>query len=279
LSGFYVRPASHGFTATSTETPGSDLARPFYNLNTGAESSEIIGRPGVASGFVNVTTKTNLFGTELNARYKYWQGGSNRLDLLAGVRYLYLDERLTINEQSRGLAGAGAFAGIERALNDDFHTKNRFYGGQVGAIFEHVEGRWTFDLKAKVAVGVTRQQADVNGAITPLSGGGTPDLPGGLLALNSNIGTYNRQKLSVVPEIGFNVGYDVTNNLRVYAGYSVLYWTGVSRPGQQIDRVLDVNRIPDFPAGPATSTIRPVNPRGTENLWAQGVNFGLIYKW
>src|SRR5206468_2611999 len=110
--------SSHGFTATSTEAPGSDLARPFYNLNTGAESSEIIGRPGVASGFVNVTTKTNMYGGELNGRYKYWQGANNRLDLLAGVRYLYLDERLTVNESSRGLAGAGAFAGIERALTD-----------------------------------------------------------------------------------------------------------------------------------------------------------------
>jgi hypothetical protein len=279
LSGFYVRPSSHGFTATSDEVASSDLARPFYDLNRGLESSEIIGRPGVAAGFVNVTTKTNLYGGELNGRYKYWQGENNRLDLLAGVRYLYLDERLTITESSRGLAGAGAFAGIERGLTDDFHTKNRFFGGQIGAIFEHVEGRWTFDVRGKLAIGVTRQTAEINGSITPISGGTTPDLPGGLLALNSNIGTYNHTKVSVVPEIGVNVGYDITSHLRVFAGYSILYWTGVSRPGQQIDRVLDVNRIPDFPVAPGTSTIRPVNPRGTENLWAQGVNFGLIYRW
>jgi hypothetical protein len=279
LTGFAVRPSSHGFTASSTEVASSDLARPFYNLNTGAESSEIIGRPGVAQGFVNVTTKSNLYGGELNARYRYWQGACNRLDFIAGVRYLHLDEQLTITESSRGLAGAGAFAGIERFLQDDFRTKNRFLGGQVGAIFEHVEGRWTLGLTTKVAVGYTRQTADISGAVTPLAGGTPPDLPGGLLALNSNIGTYSRQKVSIVPEVGVNVGYDVTNHLRVFAGYSILYWTGVSRPGQQIDRVLDVNRIPDFPAAPATSTIRPVNPRGTENLWAQGVNFGIIYRW
>jgi hypothetical protein len=149
----------------------------------------------------------------------------------------------------------------------------------VGAIFETVRGRWTFDVRGKVALGYTRQQAKVTGNISPLSGGGLPDLPGGLLALNSNIGTYSQRQVSVVPEFGLNVGYDVTSRLRVFGGYSFLYWTNVSRPGQQVDRVLDVNRIPDFPAAPATSTIRPVNPRGSENLWAQGVNFGLMYRW
>ena len=279
LSGFYVRPTSDQFTATSGDVPNDDLARPFYDLNRGIESSEIIGRPGVAAGFVSVTTTSTFYGAELNGRYKYWQGANNRLDLIGGIRYLYLDEQLSISEQSRGLAGAGPFAGFDRFLTDDYRTENRFLGAQVGAIFEHVRGRWTFDLRAKVALGYTRQRAEITGNISPLSGGGLPDLPGGLLALNSNIGTYSQRQMSIVPEVGFNVGYDVSSRLRVYAGYSILYWTNVSRPGQQIDRVLDVNRIPDFPAAPATSTIRPVNPRGSENLWAQGVNFGLIYRW
>ena len=278
-SAFYTRPASHGFTASSASYPNNDLARPFFSLNNGVESSEIIGRPGVASGYVNVNTKSNLYGAELNGRYKWWQGTNNRIDLIGGFRYLHLDERLTISEQSEGLAGAGAFAGVARSLTDDFQTKNRFLGVQVGSIFEHVEGRWTFDLRSKVAVGVTRHTTDINGSIATVSGGAPPSLPGGLLALNSNIGSTSKQKLGVVPEIGLNVGYDLTSHWRVTAGYSVLYWTGVSRPGQQIDRVLDENRIPDFGPAKATSTIRPVNSGSTENLWAQGVNFGLIYKW
>ncbi|HEX3152463.1 MAG TPA: BBP7 family outer membrane beta-barrel protein [Gemmataceae bacterium] len=276
---FYIRPSSHGFTATSAETPSADLARPFFSLNQGVESSEIIGRPGVASGYVNITTKSNFYGAEINGRNKYWQDGNNRIDLLGGVRYLHLDEQLIINESSKGLAGAGTLAGVERSLTDSFQTKNRFLGVQVGAIFEHVEGPWKFDLRAKLAAGMTRETTDIQGAIVPIAGGSPPNLPGGLLALNSNIGSATRQKFGLVPEIGINVSYDVTSHLQVFGGYSFLYWTGVNRPGPQIDRVLDESRIPDFKPTKATTTIRPINPGASESLWAQGVNFGLIYKW
>ncbi len=279
LSAFYVRPTTHRFTALSGAYPDLDLARPFFSVNRGIESSEIVGRPGVASGFVQIDEKSNFYGAELNARTHYWDGCNNKLDLIGGLRFLYLDERLTITEQATGLAGAGALAGVASTATDQFHTKNRFYGAQVGAIFTHVEGPWTFDLKAKVAAGVTRSIVDINGSAAVTSGGPTPTLPGGLLALNSNIGSQSHQHFSVVPEVGLNVGYDLNQHWRVFAGYSILYWTGVTRPGKQIDRVLDENRIPNFPAAPATTSVRPVSPGGVENLWAQGVNVGLLFRW
>jgi hypothetical protein len=279
LSAFYVRPTTHRFTALSGAFPDLDLARPFFSINRGIESSEIVGRPGVASGFVSIDEKSNFYGAELNVRNHYWEGCYNKIDLIAGLRYLYLDERLTISEQTTGLAGAGPLAGVASTGSDQFHTKNRFYGAQVGAIFTHVEGPWTFDLKAKVAAGVTRSIVDINGSTSVTSGGPIPTRPGDLLALNSNIGSQNHQRFSVVPEIGLNVGYDLNQHWRVYAGYSILYWTGVARPGKQIDRVLDENRIPNFPAAPATTAVRPQPPGGSENLWAQGINFGFIYRW
>jgi Putative beta barrel porin-7 (BBP7) len=278
-SAFYVRPSSHQFNALSAEYASQDLARPFFSANTGMESSEIVGRPGVASGYVSIDQKSSFYGAELNARNKWWQSQSNSLDLIGGFRYLSLEERLTISEQSTGLAGAGSFAGVSRAASDDFLTHNHFYGLQAGGIFTHVEGRWTFDLTGKLAIGVTRQYVDINGSVTPLSGGPVSGLPGGLLALNSNIGPHNHQQFSVVPEIGLKASYDLTSHLKVFAGYNFLYWTGVVRPGGQIDRVLDENRIPGFPAAAAASGTHPVATSPHENLWAQGVNFGLLYKW
>lgn len=279
LSGFYVRPSSHEFTLRSADVPSFDLARPFQSANTGAETSEIVGRPGVASGFIKIDEESRLYGLELNARYKYWEGCNNRLHLIGGLRFLYLDEQLLINEQSEGLAGAGSFAGVSRAVRDEFTATNRFYGAQVGAIFTHVRGPWTIGLTAKVAAGVTRSNVDINGNITNLSGGGPPGTPGGLLALNSNIGTYSFRQFSVVPEVGLTVGYDVTSNLRVFAGYNLLYWTNVMRPGRAIDRVLDENRIPEFGGAPPITAIRPFTTGATENVWAQGVSFGLLYRW
>jgi hypothetical protein len=278
-SAFYVRPSTHRFTALSSENPSLDLARPFFSANRGIETSEIVGRPGVASGYVNIDQKSSFYGAELNARNKWWDSGSNRFDLIGGLRYLSLDEQLTISEQSTGLAGAGVFRGVSRGATDDFHTHNHFYGVQAGGIFSHVEGRWTFDLTGKIAAGVTRQYVDINGSVVAISGGPVPVLPGGLLALNSNIGTHNHQQFSVVPEIGLKVGYDLTNHWKVYAGYNLMYWTGVMRPGGQIDRVLDENRIPGFPAAPAASGTRPIFTGMHENIWAQSVNFGLMYRW
>jgi hypothetical protein len=103
---------------------------------------------------------------------------------------------------------------------------------------------------------------------------------GGLLALNSNIGRFNKDHFSFVPEIGMNVGYQINDNVRVFAGYNFLYWTGVMRPGDQIDRSLDVSRIPNFPVNAApVSTIHPSVPFKTTDFWATGVNVGIEFRY
>jgi hypothetical protein len=279
VSAFYIRPNTDRFAVASAQFPTLDLARPFFSANSGAESSEIIGRPGVASGFFKYDAESHFDGGELNFRYRLWDECANRLDVLVGYRYLYLEEKLTIQERSTGLAGAGAFAGVTRSLTDQFITKNQFNGLQVGAIFEHVEGPWTFSLTTKVAAGITHQSGNTEGFTVPVSGGPPPSLPGGLLALSSNIGVHSKDRYSIVPEVGLNVGYDVTDRLRIFAGYSFMYWTNVHRPGGQIDRTLDENRIPDFPAAPAAAGIHPAPRTKAENLWAQGVNIGILWKW
>src|SRR5262249_26789551 len=120
LSAFYVRPTTDRFTASSAAYANQDLARPFFSLNRQIESSEIIGRPGVASGFVQVDSKSTFYGAELNLRHPCWNSCSNHLDFIAGIRYLYLEEQLIISETSRGLGGAGALAGVQRQHGGDF---------------------------------------------------------------------------------------------------------------------------------------------------------------
>src|SRR5207244_3216936 len=127
--------------------------------NHQVETSEIIGRPGVVSGAVSVHARSVLLGGELNFRNKWWDNGNNRIDLIAGYRFLSLQEKLIVEEQTIGLAGAGAAAGISAGLTDKFETTNLFNGAQVGAIFDHVAGRWTFSLTGKIAAGVTRERS------------------------------------------------------------------------------------------------------------------------
>ena len=59
-------------------------------------------------------------------------------------------------------------------------------------------------------------------------------------------------------------------------GYTFLYWSGVARPGDQIQ--LDVNPS-QFPPPTRTVTARPDFQLHTTDFWAQGLNFGLAYRY
>jgi hypothetical protein len=275
---FYLRSADNTLAVNSGQVTG-DLARPFFDVNNGIESSEIVGRPGVVDGSINIVSRSEMFGGELNVRKKWWSDCANRLDLIGGLRYLYLRDELDINESALGLAGAGPMAGVGFNVRDTFTTTNQFYGVQLGAIFTHMEGPWSFELRGKVAVGFTRQEANITGSSTPFSGGVVADQPGGLLALSSNMGAASRNVFDVVPEIGLNVGYDITPRLRVFAGYSILYWGNVLRPGEQIDRQLDVNLIPNFPAAPAATSYHPIKSDDEQSVWLQTFSFGISFRW
>src|SRR5205823_5615281 len=113
-----------------------------------------------------------------------------------------------------------------------------FLGGQLGNRFGFRRGRLQIDGYWKVAVGWAHESVDAGGA-TVLTGPVPPagrSVPGGLLVVPTNGGAGRRavDDLAIVPELGVNLGYDVTNWLRLTAGYSALYWSRVVRPGSQI---------------------------------------------
>lgn len=282
LSGFYVRPTTGIFDLSSAQVGNADLARPFTSLNRGGEFSEIFARPGVAAGGIHIESKSQIFGAELNARRKWWDNCNNRIDLLAGVRYLYLEESLTITEQSTALPGAPAvFAGVAGQLTDRFTTKNQFYGAQVGAVFSHAWGAWTVSLRGTVAFGVNRMYTDIDGGYVPVAGSLAPTLPGGMLALGTNMGQRRKDVFAYVPEVGLNVGYDINPHMRVFAGYSVMYWSHAARPGNQIDPRIDENQFPlsiQRPGLPASGT-GPLGRVESQSVWVQGVNVGIQFKW
>jgi hypothetical protein len=265
------------FGADSTQFPV--LARPFFNLNEGIEFSEITAFPDLATGRIDISSSSRLWGGEINLRKPLWSGPWCSVDWLCGFRYLDLNEALTITENVSVLAGD--FAGSNALVLDHFGTQNRFYGGQLGLLTRCGYGPWTVDLWGKLAVGNTNQIVNVVGNQTVTSpGGAVTNFTGGLLALDSNIGRHARDQFAVVPELGLNVGYQLGNNWRLMVGYNFLYWSSVLRPGDQIDRVLDVTRIPNFATNsiPAPQ-VRPVVTFKDSGFWAQGANFGVEFRY
>jgi hypothetical protein len=75
-----------------------------------------------------------------------------------------------------------------------------------------------------------------------------------------------------VPELAAKVSYQVSNHVRAFAGYSVLYWTGLIRPGGTIDTTINPTQLGGAPlVGPT----RPQAQFNTTDYWAHGVIFGL----
>lgn len=272
---FFLGRRSARFVAGSDSFPL--IARPFFSLNENREFSEVATFPGEVTGSVSVNLPSQLWGGQLNLRKNLCRSCCWNLDLLVGFRYVELEEGLIVVEDLATLPTATAVPPNTRAIVfDSFETRNQFYGGQVGLLAEYRRGPWFLDLRGTVALGNTHQTVTINGHQVVTNAAGTTVFRGGLLALPSNIGRVSRDQFTVVPELGINLGVQVSENLRVFVGYNVLYWSNVVRPGDQIDRVLDITQIPNFPTtAPSAGLGRPLVPlRGTD-FWAQGISFGV----
>lgn len=277
---------------SSSGAPGSAfLGRPFFDTSTGVSGVEFLAVPGFASGAVTVGTDSNkLQGAEALGICNLCCGGCYRLDLLVGPRWLQLDESVTITESTTLLtnpnapiffAGSGlpVVAGTRIVVSDRFATRNDFFGGQVGLRSELRHGDFFVGLRGVVALGVTRSTLDVTGStsVTP-PGGTTVTTPGGLYALPGNIGRYTRDEFSVVSEVGITGGYQVTNHLRAFVGYTFLHWSGMARPVDQINGNVNSTFVPTSivpPSGPATP---PLVIRDTA-FWAHGVSAGVEFRY
>src|SRR5207249_10401105 len=74
----------------------------------------------------------------------------------------------------------------------------------------------TIDFRGKIGLGQMQQEVDINGATHVLRpDGSTTVFEGGLLALRSNIGHHQRDELTFIPELGVNVGLQLTRYLNV----------------------------------------------------------------
>lgn len=288
-SGFYMGDGHQRATIGGDATGTPLLARPVINVLTGLETAEFISFPGSFAGNLEVTSNTHLWGADVNARGRAYNGDNGYLDLLAGFRYLDLEEDLNLTQGTQILGGGvvalnGPQFGPPNSISirDSFDGRTQFYGGQLGARAQVRRGRVSADLIVKVALGVSHEAVTTAGSTTIISPtGATTTAAGGLLAVSSNNGHHSRDEFAVLPEATINVGYQVTRAIRVFAGYNFLYLDEVARPGDQIIRTVNPSRVPSsllsgpVPFGPAfpTGNVR------SGDVWVHGVNFGVAFRY
>ena len=286
---FVLGRKTDSYTVASTPGGFPVIARPFYapNVNpvTGrviGETGEIVAFPGFAAGVLNVQTASSMWGLDANVRHARCRSCDFEMWWFGGFRFLSLSETLQATESITALADNPTDpAGTRVLVQDRFDTRNRFYGGQLGAAVERNWGRLSLAARGSVALGDTRQTVTISGAQTRLRPGQAPmPFQGGLLAAGPNLGTFSADEFGVVPEVTLNLGYWVTPALKLYAGYNVLYWSSVLRPGRAIDRVVDVTFVPNPPIGvPASGTFRPQVQFQQSSLWVNGIQFGMEWRW
>jgi hypothetical protein len=263
------------------------IARPFFAPNQPVpgspfgEAAELVA-VGPTRGALQVVQSSFLWGADVNLRNCICRTCSSRSEWFVGFRYLDLQESLTVTEF---ITSGGNFpnvaAGTGKVVRDDFRTTNRFYGGQVGYAVGQRRGRVDVDVRASVALGGTAQTLAITGTTQAAVPGQAPTVfpTGGLLAAGPNLGSFNRNRFSVVPEVTVNVGYLLTPALRAYVGYNFLYWSNVLRPGEQIDRVVDLSFVPSAQGFQFSGQARPQPTFRQSDLWAQGLQFGLELRW
>jgi hypothetical protein len=270
------------------------IGRPFTNVGPTAMGNgmdaEIVALPGSGiNGSVAIRTTNQFWGAEENLRYPIVCGCNGKLDFLGGIRYLQLREDLGISENVTqsfaGLTnqGANSFAATDSTnflVADTFNTRNNFYGAQIGLDGEWNWGRWFVGATGKLAIGDMHETVSINGMtiVNNSSGVGNGTFSGGLLALNgTNIGQFHRDVFAVVPELYVKVGFCITERLRAYVGYDVVYLSNVVRPGAQIDTNVNPTYVPG--GGPAVGAALPGFQFRTSDFWAQGFTAGLEWKY
>ena len=266
---------TEAFSRTSQGDPL--LARPFYNVQDGAQEASLIAATGLWTGSVSMSETTNFQGAEVLFRHNWFRQCGSRLDFLFGYRYLQLDDDLRMDDTKTSTDPEGELpVGTILAQSDRFQTLNQFNGVELGMLGQWQYCCWSVDLLMKLGLGDTNSRVRINGSTTITE----PDVaaatyPGGFLALPTNFTNSAHNQFAMVPELGATIGYDLTCRLRFTAGYSLIYWSKVARPGDQIDTTLNTSQLPP---GTLTGAALPQFRYTTTDYWAQGLNLGLDFR-
>ncbi|MBL8799824.1 MAG: BBP7 family outer membrane beta-barrel protein [Planctomycetia bacterium] len=283
------------------------IARPFFNVLTGAEDAQILTAPnaffGTNDGFsdslfggIDVFSDSRFWGGEANLLADLGRGERGRLELIGGFRYFGLDESLRISQSTTVISAVlpnpvpAQFPGFLgdpvppiniQSVLDRVDTRNEFYGGQLGLRGMLRAGRFSTEATGKLGLGATCQEVQLRGE-TELTGpaGRIGIVPEGLYVVGANNGTASRTRLSVISEVGLRCGVELTEGLTVHVGGMLLFWSDIARPGEQFNRNLNPQLVPSNVAfGTVTGPAEPARRFESSNFWAGGMNLGVTLRY
>jgi len=263
------------------------IYRPVNDVAFG-ESSLFVALPGMAAGFISVSSASELLGVEFNGLYRIVQASNWNLSAVGGFRFLDLSEHSNIETITNDFAGVLTgpnnqveVPGSTLSVFDGFHTSNQFYGGQIGFQTTAAFGSgWYITGRAILGLGDTVQNISITGNTVQFQPGiGVTTAPAGGLTTAGNIGHFSHDAFSVVPEAQLKIGYQLGRVVNLFVGYNFLYWSNVVRPGTAITRNIDFQGIPTSSIyNPGVPPQAPPPPSFVNTgFWAQGINLGILF--
>jgi hypothetical protein len=292
-SGFLL-PRNRAAATVSSDADGNPtLSRPILDASAlpnfpPTPINFIVSQPERIAGSLAVSSQSRFWGAEANLVRNLVCECDYEMDLMLGFRYLDLDEDLNIDQNSDFLfSGTISFAGnptdvtpsTSLTLTDQFTARNNLYLVQAGGRASLRGGPVSIDVLWKLGFGPNHEQILIDGASQLTNPNAAA--AGGLLALaGTNIGRTRTYWLSVVPEVGAQFGWQLTHNLKLHVGYSVLYINSVVRPGEQINQRVNTAFLPtDSNFG--TLTAAPPEPSllfHRTDYWVHGINAGVALR-
>lgn len=276
VSYFFLGKNSKNSSVAADENGSPRLRVPYFNVTTGLPDSTALATPGLFRGSALLKVSNKMQGAELNLLKEIPSTYFSNLKILTGFRYWNFDDSLTFSTDSPLVA-------IPTIYNnrDAFRTHNNFYGAQIGVCLDQCYSSFLFNLKGKVALGAMCQKSKINGRFKTNEFTGTEQtFAGGYFALPTNIGTKNKTRFSVIPELNANLGYQITDCFSIHVGYSILYATQVLRASKQMSSEINPTQSANIEFTPTPVLVGEPSPKAktrTSSLWAQGVNVGLDF--
>ncbi len=200
----------------------------FFPGGVDRSAPQVVVLPnGVASQVVGsfpATLGTYFATADVNYRHKLVCTANSRLDVLAGYRYAFLEDELYLGELPADGRGHDAFRLNRVAVSNSFHA------GQIGLAGEVRANGWYVSGSAKMAFGVVTPEVTATGLFLDAQG----HSGNGFRRLNA-LTAAGQSEFAVMPSLGVQVGRQLGNYTRLFAGYSFNYLSRAGRLGDVLN--------------------------------------------
>jgi hypothetical protein len=264
-----------GESYTNAGGPNIVVTRPFSSVPGSTPATILVNHPNAAQGVtgtINASVTSEVSGGDLLVRSTIGRDRYGAFDLLVGYQHMRLDEGLSVVSNT---TQAGPPLTI-LDLSDRFDTSNRFHGFALGFDSTVRRGLWSFGTMFKLGMGNIEREIDINGSSTvnvvgpPASVSTTTN---GLLARNTNNGSYRSDRFILSPEVALTLGYRFSPRMDAMLTYTYLGLPSVARAGEQLDPNLEANL-----SNPLTGTVAPRFLETTSNYSLHSLSYGIQWR-